>query len=71
MPVGAIPFPFGMCRICKDKATGIHYGVATCEGCKVFVLYCCYIQQVFAVDNCASSYDLSHDFENLKMKADD
>ncbi|KAK3591852.1 hypothetical protein CHS0354_005052 [Potamilus streckersoni] len=36
MPVGAIPFPFGKCRICNDKATGIHYGVATCEGCKGF-----------------------------------
>ena len=35
MPVGAVPFPFGKCRICKDRATGIHYGVATCEGCKV------------------------------------
>lgn len=36
MPVGAIPFPFGKCRICKDRATGVHYGVATCEGCKGF-----------------------------------
>ncbi|KAL3842429.1 hypothetical protein ACJMK2_020447 [Sinanodonta woodiana] len=36
MPVGAIPFPFGKCRICNDKATGVHYGVATCEGCKGF-----------------------------------
>ncbi|KAL4225518.1 hypothetical protein ACF0H5_016206 [Mactra antiquata] len=36
MPLGAIPFPFGTCRICKDRATGIHYGVATCEGCKGF-----------------------------------
>ncbi|XP_064635168.1 uncharacterized protein LOC135492553 [Lineus longissimus] len=36
MPTGAIPFPFGRCRICADKATGIHYGVATCEGCKGF-----------------------------------
>ena len=26
---------FGNCRICHDKASGIHYGVATCEGCKV------------------------------------
>ncbi|XP_060574682.1 uncharacterized protein LOC132732305 [Ruditapes philippinarum] len=36
MPLGAVPFPFGICRICKDKATGLHYGVATCEGCKGF-----------------------------------
>ncbi|GAU91468.1 hypothetical protein RvY_03714-2 [Ramazzottius varieornatus] len=24
------------CRICEAKATGLHYGVITCEGCKVF-----------------------------------
>jgi len=30
-------FSFGDCRICKDKASGIHYGVATCEGCKVYL----------------------------------
>jgi len=28
-------FPFGKCKVCHDKATGIHYGIATCEGCKV------------------------------------
>jgi len=28
-------FPFGKCKVCNDKATGIHYGIATCEGCKV------------------------------------
>ncbi len=22
------------CGVCQDKATGIHYGLATCEGCK-------------------------------------
>lgn len=26
---------FGNCRICVNKANGIHYGVASCEGCKV------------------------------------
>ena len=28
-------FQFGKCRICSDDATGIHYGVTSCEGCKV------------------------------------
>ena len=28
-------FPFGKCKVCSDKATGVHYGIATCEGCKV------------------------------------
>lgn len=36
MPAGVVPFPFGDCRVCADKATGVHYGVATCEGCKGF-----------------------------------
>jgi hypothetical protein len=26
---------FGSSRVCSDSATGIHYGIATCEGCKV------------------------------------
>lgn len=29
-------FQFGKCRICDDDATGFHYGVQSCEGCKVF-----------------------------------
>ena len=28
-------YPFGKCKVCSDQATGIHYGIATCEGCKV------------------------------------
>ncbi|CAF3180089.1 unnamed protein product [Rotaria sp. Silwood2] len=27
---------FNVCGVCNDKATGIHYGLATCEGCKGF-----------------------------------
>lgn len=26
----------GFCAVCDDKATGIHYGLTSCEGCKGF-----------------------------------
>ena len=28
-------FALEKCKICDDKATGVHYGILTCEGCKV------------------------------------
>lgn len=34
-----MPNPFGKCKVCYDIASGIHYGIATCEGCKVFRFY--------------------------------
>ena len=30
-----VEFSFGDCKICSEKASGVHYGIATCEGCKV------------------------------------
>ena len=29
-------FSLGNCKICSDKAKGLHYGIITCEGCKGF-----------------------------------
>nr|ASL70543.1 nuclear receptor [Brachionus calyciflorus] len=27
---------YGLCKICNDKATGVHYGVMSCEACRTF-----------------------------------
>ncbi|XP_069121621.1 uncharacterized protein [Argopecten irradians] len=32
----SVSFSFGNCKICTGKAMGVHYGTATCEGCKAF-----------------------------------
>ena len=39
-------FDFGRCKVCKDKATGIHYGIPSCEGCKV-IKYCNRVKAFF------------------------
>lgn len=32
---GDLKRDLGECKVCQDRATGIHYGVPTCCGCKV------------------------------------
>jgi hypothetical protein len=27
------------CKVCSQKASGLHFGVNTCEGCKVIIYY--------------------------------
>lgn len=33
-----VAFSFGDCKICDEKASGIHYGVSTCEGIITYFL---------------------------------
>lgn len=34
-----------LCKVCGDIANGVHFGVTTCEGCKVpvilFIMFMC------------------------------
>lgn len=42
-PTSSTPF-LPPCRVCGEKASGFHYGVNTCEACKVRLLYFFVIQ---------------------------
>ena len=38
--VSTVDFPTIACKICGDRSSGVHYGIISCEGCKVRGLEC-------------------------------
>ena len=46
-----------LCKVCNDEASGFHYGVDSCEGCKV-VLSCYFVRFNQLTQNCIQSYIL-------------
>jgi|APCry1669190327_1035288.scaffolds.fasta_scaffold260415_1 hypothetical protein len=39
-PSQAVAFKKIPCSVCGDSSSGLHFGVITCEGCKVSEIYC-------------------------------
>lgn len=46
-----VPLQLPPCRICGGKASGIHYGVNSCEACKVFLTSTCVLVVVWKVND--------------------
>lgn len=58
-------FSFGFCKVCRDKATGIHYGIPSCEGCKV-ITYLITVKTLLNVSGTLSASSFSVD--NITFK---
>lgn len=53
-PTSSTPF-LPPCRVCGEKASGFHYGVNTCEACKVRLVYFFRHSNSHALDNSRNS----------------